>query len=495
MAYKKTGSGNGRVYIGVVKWGHDNSDIMLFSSESVRNKFFEDNFDLIKTNNIFINENKFVDIKETIEDIANYNYLFYYNDSDITSKPRCCFINSYEYIAPNTTRIYIELDVIQQFIYQTDFYQSYVVRATVKKSVDTVGAYTQNEPFSVKLEYESLKSDILTVSDWAPTWVLHATSKYIPSDDTYHYEGTGTDNTFGEYGFYINTANHLKNYIERYGRKSLPDIFKDAGIEVDWKALLAAFVSGGTSPESMSAFSIDFGASVAELQDHRNELIGLYAIPTWARGSGSEATNNRTTIQSSAITLNNQTLANGYTPRNKKMLTSICRAYVLLNRTGLQIALKPELFTANSTYIGLGCIPMCTSGYQYFIANYANAAASYGEVPYTSERRVGFDQNTGLNKVLSYINAASNVAGAVGNAKLLKLFDKGRDKCAKECGILLAAGISFPAEYLFVAVFGMRHYLGRVLCSPLGEEVRDLKILDAKLKAKIYPSLKLLKAK
>ncbi len=93
----------------------------------------------------------------------------------------------------------------------------------------------------------------------------------------------------------------------------------------------------------------------------------------------------------------------------------MARVYILANYTGLKLAFKPELFTdtPNLTITG---ITMATSGYQYAISNYKDYQQSYGEIPYTSERRVGYDANTGLNKALNVVSAGGQLASAVGTA-------------------------------------------------------------------------------
>lgn len=421
MSYNSTGTGDGKGYVGTVKWGHEYSDVMLFNSASARDSFLKSHLKLIQSNITWIEQDNKVIVQTNVRGIENCNYFYYTNDSDITSTPRCCFITGYDYNASGTTTLYLEIDVFQQFVYQTAFYQSFIERATIKKSLDSVGAYTQPEPFNVNLEYESLKSAVLAESEWEPVWVLHCASKYNSSTQKYEYAGTGSNNTYGEYGFYINSKASLSSLIESYGRESIPSILQKAGTNTTtfWNKI-STWLDNLSDPDSNKEETLAGSTAyqtitnLAQLQDHRNELIGLYAIPKWAKEDRDEATNNRQ-YENVDISLNNSTLANGYTPRNKKMLTSICRAYVLLNRNGLQVAYKPELFTANNTRVTVTAIPMSTSGYQYHVSNYKNYSASYGEVPYSSERRVGFDQNTGLNKVLSYVGAVQNIAGAAVN--------------------------------------------------------------------------------
>lgn len=63
-------------------------------------------------------------------------------------------MTNYEYIAPDTTRLYIELDVFQMIIYSTSFYQSYIERAIISKSADNANINYSPEPITPSLVYE-----------------------------------------------------------------------------------------------------------------------------------------------------------------------------------------------------------------------------------------------------------------------------------------------------------------------------------------------------
>ena len=86
---------------------------------------------------------------------------------------------------------------------------------------------------------------------------------------------------------------------------------------------------------------------------------------------------------------------------------------MLANKTGMQKTFKPELFTG-SPKITLSGITMSTGGYNWHITNYADIVNSYDEVAYNSERRVGFDANTGLNKVINTIGAGGSALASLG---------------------------------------------------------------------------------
>ena len=68
-------------------------------------------------------------------------------------------------------------------------------------------------------------------------------------------------------------------------------------------------------------------------------------------------------------------------------------------------------------------------------------------------------------------------------------------ECAQEGAVFLARCIGFPAKDLLIFAVHGRHDLGRVLGTPLGEQVRDLKILNAHAVAHVDPAPQLIKAK
>ena len=75
-------------------------------------------------------------------------------------------------------------------------------------------------------------------------------------------------------------------------------------------------------------------------------------------------------------------------------------------------------------------------------------------------------------------------------AGLLHMLDKRRKEGAEDAYVLRRGRVGLPAEDLLVLAVHGSHNLGRVLCSPLSEEVSDLKILDSDSVTHIYPSVK-----
>lgn len=424
-----SGNPNGKLYVGTVKWSNDYKNVMLFSGRSALKSFMESHLTQIRNDFIWTDPNTYVDILSTVQDVESLNYVYYIPDSSYTNTFFCCFVTRYECLAPHTIRLYLELDVFQMYHYSAKYFQSYIDRAIISKADDADRNNFLPEPVSAPLDIETKLNDILTQSMWQPVWVLHSASYYEYSDHKYYYQGIGTHNTYGEYGRFIDNLEELKTVLKNYGRKSAEEIAEDVGQasgNQTWKDWINAMFAGTAGTDVVEA--VKSTTSVADLQDHRDELIGLYAIPKWLYlkyiadgGNSNYADNQRTALSQSeasptiggttTLTINTSTLANGYTPRNKKLLSSVCRGYVLSNKTGLQIPFRPELFGSHaSATITLYGITMSTGGYHFTISNYSNYQTANGEVAYNSERRVGYDANTGINKALAVIGAASGIA-------------------------------------------------------------------------------------
>lgn len=407
---------NGELYLGHIKWSNDYKNVVNFESKSKRNTFFKNTLNKMKNNVIFYDPNSYIDVNGKIENLDNINYAFFKNDSDISNEYYCCFITDYSYIAPKTTRLYIELDIFQMYFYDTVFYKSMIKRGHTPD--DKLFKWLAPEPIGAKPEVERQISTILDNSQWEPQWVLHTASYYNSNTGEYEYSGIATENTFGEYGKYINNIDDIKSLLKEYGRKSLTDTIKQLQDNLEeagdsfWLGILNSFLSGGTSLSGYEQISsLSSGLSFAQYQDHRDELIGLYAIPKWSKGTSSWANNKRVDVDVN-ISLTND-LACGYKPRNKKMLSSICKAYAIYNRNGYRLPLQPELFTG-SPKITLSNIPMNVSSYYMSIQNYKKPSVQTQQIPYSCERRVGYDMNTGLNKTLNVLTNSVSLISSIG---------------------------------------------------------------------------------
>lgn len=359
-----------------------------------------------------------IQIDANLYAVNKFNYMRFSNP-DITDSTRTywyAYIDRVEWLSYNSCNVYYTLDAWQNYQFDITFKKCFVERSHVAD--DTIGSWLAPEPISVTPQYEKKISIDTGTSfdslDWTPQWVLHSTSKKV--NDDYEYKGTGSGGTLtAEYGFFVDSTTDIQNIIKDYGRKSASEIASDVGQSsgnTTWKDWINAIFAGTAGTDAIN--SLIATTSVADLQDHRNELIGLYAIPKWLKGSSSTPSNN---VQSKSVTLSLDTtkMACGYEPRNQKMLTSMCKGYSIYTENGFKIALKPELFTSAKPSVTLYASQMGTDGFLLKVGNYANPSNSCHRLNYSCQSRLGYDANTGLDKTLNQLSTAIGAIGTVAN--------------------------------------------------------------------------------
>ena len=237
MAYLQ-GNPNGELYIGSVKWGSDYKNVVNFGNTANRDNFLKTHLTKVKSNVVYFNPNGIIKIDSKIQGIANYNYVFFRNDSDISSHYYCCFITNYEYTAPQTTTLYIQLDVFQTYFYGTRFYNSYIERCHIPKSDDIVGKWMAPEPISFTPDFEK-NIDILDGISWKPNWVAYCLSSTPSGGGDYTYGGSGSYDSFtGVYAFSLGGGSGVETLLKRYYKGD-------------------------------------------DVTDHRSDIIGVYAVPEW----------------------------------------------------------------------------------------------------------------------------------------------------------------------------------------------------------------------
>jgi len=423
-----------------VPWQPNDLNFLKFSSTSAQTSAFNSyfngldaddkysgtDFDIITNGVIRLPVNQYKAMK--------FNYLMFHN-TDLNSVRTWwyAFITRVEWSAYNTCNVYYTLDAWQNYQFNITFKKCFIERSHVPVSAsgdwagDVAGNYLAPEPVSVSPQVEREISDFTSTGgdsseslDWTPTWVLHSTSKYDGND--YVYSGDGSGETLSaEYGRFVSSTSQIQDIIKNYGRKSPDQIAREVGSasgNQTWKDWVNAIFSGTAGQDALEA--VKSTTSIADLQDHRNELIGLYAIPTWVKGNSSTWASNDIVHKQINLTLDQNTLAvqkNGtsYTPRNKKMLTSMCKGYSLYTRNGFKIALKPELFTTSSPTVGLYANQMGTDGFLIHIGDYRNSSDSWHRLNYSCQSRIGYDANTGLDKTLNQLSVAIGGIGTVAN--------------------------------------------------------------------------------
>lgn len=401
---------NTTLYVGVVPWNSDLKNVQSYNSRAeqistiqglLSNKY--EHINIIRRDSDLI-------LRGVNEDLTQCNYLMYQN-KDISDKWYFAFIDNVQYNSLNSVIISHTIDVWQTYQFDITYYKNLILRAHVAKSADTVGRWLAPEPISVAPEFER-KHNVFNNLSWVPQYVLHSTSVFNNSTKKYEYKGNGTGATLSaEYGIFVNDDDDVQTVVKNYGKLSAAEALK-SNDDDEYSNWIADLLTGQTIDKAVKLIST---TSISQLQDHRNELIGLYAIPAWVHdGTNKYATNN---IKKKEVTvvLPTTTLACGYAPRNKKMLSSLCKAYLFYNENGFKLPLKPELFTSGSPSFTVKSTELSTTGFILQIGSYADYTAKTNKISYRCENRLGYDANTGLDKVLNTLTSAVGVVNAVGS--------------------------------------------------------------------------------
>lgn len=395
MGYLK-GEINGVVYLGSVKWHSNDENVMMFNNKKARDNFMKETLHKQQGNIIAFNPFQYIDLYGMVKNFEKINYAYIIMDSDFSNTPYCCYVTDIEIISRGNTRLHLELDVFQQYVYDCTFYRSYIERAHIKKSDDVVGKYTLNEP--VGGEPNSFRTLGQDNFNWSPKWVLHSTSITNQAQTDFIYGGRSNGiYTSGEFVTVANNSDDLRNMIKGF-TKSISE-----AINLDWRALIDKFISGGLSLQNPINMNLE------RFYDHTNELSGIYARPTWSLSS--EKHQLPTTYAPYCdIKLNKSSLANNYIPKNKKLLTSLANSFQLHNQNGVNITLKPEHCTANTIRLQVQANSFDTNGYKLIIGNYNNVFQTDYTCPYSAQTNVVIDTNSGLNKTINALIGSGELA-------------------------------------------------------------------------------------
>lgn len=401
---------NTTLYVGVAHWNSDLKNVQSYPSRAEQISTIQgllshkyEHINIIRRDSDLI-------LKGVNEDLTQCNYLMYQN-KDISDKWYFAFIDNVQYNSLNSVIISHTIDVWQTYQFDITYYKNLILRSHVAKSADTVGRWLAPEPINIAPEFER-KHNVFNNLSWVPQYVLHSTSVFNNSTKKYEYKGNGTGATLSaEYGIFVDDDDDVQTVVKNYGKLSAAEALK-SNDDDEYSNWIADLLTGQTIDKAVKLIST---TSISQLQDHRNELIGLYAIPAWVHdGTNKYATNN---IKKKAVTveLPTTTLACGYAPRNKKMLSSLCKAYLFYNENGFKLPLKPELFTSGSPSFTVKSTELSTNGFILQIGSYADYTAKTNKISYRCENRLGYDANTGLDKVLNTLTSAVGVVNAVGS--------------------------------------------------------------------------------
>lgn len=150
-----------------VPWDNNYQNVRNFNDIGAQGAFFSNLFPRINFEEYtFLRKNKSIRVGVGVDEIREYNYL-YYNNGD--GKTYYCFIEDYNYISENVTELIIKIDVYQTYMFEYTILKSFVEREHVTLSSDVAGNYT----FPEELETgEYISREFTNVEETQNTYLI-----------------------------------------------------------------------------------------------------------------------------------------------------------------------------------------------------------------------------------------------------------------------------------------------------------------------------------
>lgn len=385
-----------------VPFDTDYNNVMLFTSQDQQVNYFKTNYIKHYSNLNIIRKDTPFHIADDFGSYDTVNYIMYRNP-ELNSKWWFAFVTDVQYTASNTTRIVIQTDVWQSYLFNRSLRRSYIERGTVGN--DTFGMWTAPEPIGFENSFERscddyIKNHLL----WNTTAMLNTTSiplKYNDTTNDWVYGGDTTvlpklvTGSFLIHLDFMEEGGHTKDFYSVYAGSAGEHLNDILGITFipDWIDTAVQFVKGEcvvTANKTIPFFIVKENPIVQQTEQ--------IDIPTFT------------------------TFKNGYKPRNNKLYTSLGRVYYYRNYQGLSVPILPEYLTNNNGILHTGAVykatPYDCENISLQILNYGRENAKLYDIPYSLTIPAVFDSNQGLRKSYNVATATGNVIGSVANIGL-----------------------------------------------------------------------------
>ena len=334
---------------------------------AIPNYIEEENFTYIRQDGII----RFPACKD---DIINYNYVMYRN-SAYSDKWFYAFITKMEYINDNMTAISIEEDTFQTWQFDVTYKQSFIEREHVTD--DTIGANLIDEGLATG---DYIVNSVSATSTTEFAVILAST---VDIEHTLFQEGT----FFGQYTFPIRSIGSVPSgsYLMAFplvAQKSGSNTKEDSGFNIVMELLAEAGKSDSiTGIYIVPTTMIDLltPASQSALEDRWNKLYYDSSNDSWTSTPTSGnwfCYRSKFKTSNETITITKPTSIDGYTPRNKKLLTGKYCYILADNNGGNNAQFFYELFSTTSCVFDIKGVPSSGGSIRAIPKNYNNIVSN-----------------------------------------------------------------------------------------------------------------------
>ena len=358
----------GQVYLCKTKLKNDYKNQLTFSNATEQLNYFNSVIQYTFDNYTYIKKDSVIQVGKNIDEIIDCNYLFYKN-TGFTNKWYFCFITNMEYVNENCTRITFETDCYQTWLFQIEYKESFVEREHVND--DTVGLHTIPE------NLELGEFIINNVEELDP----RANNLYICMGLSRYPSNLQLDNENRIYGKVYSGLLYL--------------LFEDA---TSCSKMIKAMDNLGYADDIFTIFTIPTSLSFSN-EWHTGDLGDQTGIKFAIVKTSNSATS---MVKNKTITINNT--IDGYTPKNKKLLTYPYNYLYVTNNGGNDTIYKYEDFTNNNPAFNIDGIITTGCSIKLYPLNYKRSDTSVWKTKCYNYGMVGNKYPTCSWKSDSYTN-------------------------------------------------------------------------------------------
>lgn len=358
----------GQVYLCKTKLENDYKNQLTFSNATEQLNYFNSVIHYTFDNYTYIKKDNVVQVGKNIDEIIDCNYLFYKN-TGFTNKWYFCFITNMEYVNENCTRITFETDCYQTWLFQIEYKESFIEREHVND--DTIGLHTVPE------NLELGEFIINNVEELDP----RANNLYICMGLSRYPSNLQLDNENRIYGKVYSGLLYL--------------LFEDA---TSCSKMIKAMDNLGYADDIFTIFTIPTSLSFSN-EWHTGDLGDQTGIKFAIVKTSNSATS---MVSNKTITINNT--IDGYTPKNKKLLTYPYNYLYVTNNGGNDTIYKYEDFTNNNPAFNIDGIITTGCSIKLYPLNYKRSDTSVWKTKCYNYGMVGNKYPTCSWKSDSYTN-------------------------------------------------------------------------------------------
>lgn len=346
----------GQVYLCKTPLENDYKHQLTFANATAQQTYFASKVFRSDTDYTYIKKDNTITVNFPIDDIITCNYL-YYKNVGFSTKFYYCFITKMEYVNENATRLTIETDVWQTYMFDI-----------VKKTCFVEREHVNDDTFGSNTVPEGLDTG---------EFIINECDEFTRMDLTYNIVGVSRPQTDTEANsIYGGSMNGLYTGLSFY-------VFQDA---TETGKFIKAYDRIGHGDNIVTVFALpqNFFPNITF------ETLTVYNDSGTAYGTMTGKRITDTTIPTEFIrkTIYKNTTLNGYSPKNNKMFTGEFNYLYVTNNGGTDVKYNYEDFISDPHFkidgvmcVG-GSIKLMPTNYKKYDCLNPNTRYSWSEYNY-----------------------------------------------------------------------------------------------------------------